>query len=330
MNQARNISIFLSVIIILVIITIVHLSNVKTVIAFNELSTATNNSTRQWGPCESSYLNEENLPPPARNSTAKVLKALDARFDERREARMRAVKRMGSRRYDGKWAYDLFEPEANCLSEERFGSAERYEAFGDGPKFVCGVDVIASSDDGCLVYSVGSNNKFDFEVAVDTHLGCETHTFDPTVKRFNGGKYAEFHPWGLGTDGVNKTFRGGKYTEMSLLTMYKALGHEGRRINILKIDCEGCEWRAMPEIFSSISRGVLAVDQIQLEVHGTSFSEASALFSAADEAKMRVFHKERNHWGCDGYKCLEYAFVSESFLREANSYEISGKGNFSE
>ena len=40
-------------------------------------------------------------------------------------------------------SFDIYEPEATCLSEERFGSDTRYHAFGDGPKFICGVDFIA-------------------------------------------------------------------------------------------------------------------------------------------------------------------------------------------
>ena len=92
----QGISILLSVIIILVIITIVHLSNMKIVINLNGISTSTNISTRQRITCESSYLNKYDPPPPAQNNTTKVLKALDSQFDERREARMRAVKRMGS------------------------------------------------------------------------------------------------------------------------------------------------------------------------------------------------------------------------------------------
>ena len=38
-----------------------------------------------------------------------------------------------------------------------------------GPKFVCGVDILATkakSNAGCLVYSVGSNNQVDFERGV--------------------------------------------------------------------------------------------------------------------------------------------------------------------
>jgi len=39
---------------------------------------------------------------------------------------------------------------------------------------------------------------------------------------------------------------------------------------------------------------------------------------AADKAKFRIVHKERNQWGCGGYICVEYALISESFLRQAN------------
>ena len=52
-----------------------------------------------------------------------------------------------------------------------------------------------------------------------------------------------------------------------------------------------------------------------MELHGVEFNNIKALLLDADDARMRVFHKERNHWGCEGYRCLEYAFVSEEFLR---------------
>jgi hypothetical protein len=80
----------------------------------------------------------------------------------------------------------------------------------------------------------------------------------------------------------------------------------------------------MPPIFAAIASGNLEVDQIQMEVHAldseiVNEKPLKVFFEAADAAKMRIFHKERNQWGCEGYVYLEYAFVSESFLREANS-----------
>ena len=72
-----------------------------------------------------------------------------------------------------KQAYDYFEPEWNCEDEVRLGSA--IVSSGDGPKFVCGSDVLASTED-CVVYSIGSNYDFSFEYAVNRIAPqCEIH-----------------------------------------------------------------------------------------------------------------------------------------------------------
>lgn len=69
--------------------------------------------------------------------------------------------------------------------------------------------------------------------------GCETHTFDPTLKKpFVGGEYATFHPWGLGLDGVESSGNGKTWTGMSLEHIIQKLGHVNQTIDILKIDCE--------------------------------------------------------------------------------------------
>lgn len=64
-------------------------------------------------------------------------------------------------------------------------------------------------------------------------------------------------------------------------------------------------------------------------MHVTEIADLPAVhdfFAAADRAKLRIFHKERNHWGCDGYLCVEYAFASEAFLREANAALLCPSG----
>eukprot|EP00980_Cylindrotheca_fusiformis_P001181 scaffold323_cov93-Cylindrotheca_fusiformis.AAC.3 len=257
----------------------------------------------------------------------KMLDTFDAKFDLRRANRQKRTDAVENRTGMKKThAYDLHEPEAVCFDEERFGSIERFDAFSDGPKFVCGVDAIAAKSktpEGCLVYSVGSNNQIDFEVAVTNYMGCETHTFDPTLaKPFIGGKYATFHPWGIGKDGDMNKARGKKWASKGIETIMKKLGHTNRTLDILKIDCEGCEFVAMPILFDAIAAGRVKVNQIQVELHGSLFEPVELFFQKADKAKMRIFHKERNHWGCDGYRCLEYALISEDFLREANAAAV--------
>ena len=202
-------------------------------------------------------------------SCNEILDKLDIIYNERR------IPRQAKSNIDwtGVRLFDLYEPEATCFSEERFGSESnvRFDAYGDGPKFVCGVDYIASkaaatttaaasvdsatpsSKDGvsttnnknCLIYSVGSNNDIRFEKAVQTHMSnCEVHTFDPTIEDgdFIGAEYATFHSWGLGTDGGsegqtmhNRKNVGGRKSFESII---EELGHENRTIDILKVSVQ--------------------------------------------------------------------------------------------
>mmetsp|Transcript_33330 Transcript_33330/g.73509 ORF Transcript_33330/g.73509 Transcript_33330/m.73509 type:complete len:342 (-) Transcript_33330:523-1548(-) len=265
---------------------------------------------------------------------------VEERFNSRREARRNYAHSLPSQfAPTEKKLYDIFEPEAICISEERFGgsSEHRYASFGDGPKFVCGVDFMRArqnATNSCLVYSIGASSttvsgRIDYERAVHRVLGCETHTFDPTLgnETFLGSDYATFHPWGLGEDGGETTYSvrgGGSFSSMSLASMMKALGHTGRRLDILKVDCEGCEWQALPAVFDAIARGELLIDQIQIELHRGTFEGAKSLFEKADSAGMRVLHKERNQWGCDGWRCLEYVFVGETFLNEVHAWQLCG------
>mmetsp|Transcript_32887 Transcript_32887/g.79561 ORF Transcript_32887/g.79561 Transcript_32887/m.79561 type:complete len:346 (+) Transcript_32887:49-1086(+) len=264
------------------------------------------------------------------------LQKVEEQYNKRRQARMEAAASTNVHNLTKQTQFDPFEPDAVCFTEERFGSdsEQRYDAFGDGPKFICGADVITNknleakrrNEKPCLVYSIGSNNDIQFEKSVHGFLGCETHTFDPTLKEeFKGKEYATFHPWGIGKDGATVKFRKSHtWTAKSIESVMNTLGHMDRTIDILKIDCERCEYDAMPPFFDLVAAGKIRVHQIQIEVHVTELPSVIELFQAADRAKMRIFHKERNGWGCMGWRCVEYSFISESFLREANRAAVCG------
>ncbi|CAJ1953932.1 unnamed protein product [Cylindrotheca closterium] len=260
---------------------------------------------------------------------------LEEQFNHRRQVRIDAMfQRNTTKRTE---RFDVFEPEANCIAEERFGSDTRYLAIGDGPKFVCGVDLIGNKNaknpkDECLVYSIGSDNDIEFEKAVHDFLGCETHTFDPTLKTaFKGDAYSTFHPWGIGVDGetVRAVYNKRKtnFVTKSLGAIVAELGHNDRTIDIFKIDCERCEYEAMPAFFDLIAAKKIRVNQIQIELHLQSYDAVAKLFMAADRAGMRIFHKERNGWGCGGFRCIEYALVSEEYLRQVNGAVLCGESS---
>jgi Methyltransferase domain len=70
------------------------------------------------------------------------------------------------------WMQRNWEPHLRCVGELRLGQA------GDGGKHVCDPDCLLERN-ACLVYSIGSNNDFGFEISVLPY-GCKIHVFDHT------------------------------------------------------------------------------------------------------------------------------------------------------
>ena len=91
---------------------------------------------------------------------------------------------------------------------------------GDGGKIACRVAPPAAKP--CLIYSVGSNNDFSFEVAAHgMYPQCEIHTFDPTVDFPRPPSFVTFHQTTVPLTPPGPLF-------------------------MLKMDCEGCEYADLP------------------------------------------------------------------------------------
>lgn len=213
------------------------------------------------------------------------------------------------------------EPNWNCHIQTRIGLR-----YGDGGKFVCGKSSYFQ-EKPCLVYSVGSNGDFSFETDVKYTFGCEIHTFDPTGNTPLYSSLAReagvtFHSLGL-SNNRSSMMNSVTNTTSQLLSfpeIVELLGHTKRHIDILKIDCEGCEWGAFPEIWQGIQNNQYTVGQVQVEVHGTDPSQLHPFFDACEANDFFLFHKERNHWGCDGYLCVEYSFISKLTAYQIHNY----------
>ena len=196
-------------------------------------------------------------------------------------------------------ASNHWEPVFTCQHERRVGR------WGDGGKWVCDPHRITKNKQSCLVYSVGSENDFSFEEGVwlDVSPECEIHTFDPTIgeqpSNLSAGNI-HFHPWGLAAqdNGTSKT----------LPSIVKDLGHTGREIDILKIDCEGCEW----DTYTGWFDGTTTIRQIQIELHGGTEEEppisAQSFMLFLKRKGYVIFHKEPNIQYSGG-SCVEYAFL---------------------
>lgn len=208
--------------------------------------------------------------------------------------------------------FDAFEPSYNCDSRERIGGPERFAAFGDGPKFMCGVDQLPKN---CLVYNVGSRNEFDFEQGLKVGAPwCEIHTFDPMPDEYKAPHLSTFHRIGIAG---NELARKAGNTR-SISELIRQLGHTGRRIDVFKIDCEGCEFHALAPVFAQMATGTLQIGQLLIEMHTSprtmpslKYADVLRWFKLADHAGLRMFSKERNAWSGNGRTAVEFSFVDE-------------------
>ncbi|GKY94337.1 hypothetical protein MPSEU_000399600 [Mayamaea pseudoterrestris] len=170
------------------------------------------------------------------------------------------------------WMFANVDPIFNCPHRRRVGGR------GDGPKWTCDPHRLQKRND-CLVYSVGSAGNYMFEDGLNEIVGnkhCEIHVFDPNPKLARPDdvetKNIHYHAWGLKSSYTAQNGHN-RWETYSLAEVQQRLGHVGRRIDIFKIDCEGCEWTSYKDwINESVD-----IRQILIEVHAANGREAAGV-----------------------------------------------------
>ena len=209
--------------------------------------------------------------------------------------------------------FDFLEPQVVCDLDSRDG-------YGDGPKWICGLNLIRPP---CLLFSLGSKCQFDFEDAVRKLPGssqCDLHIYDPFVScdgtKIAKEKYnATFHYEGVGNVTRMEKVEEKSYQFRTFRDIMKNLSYTGRTIDILKMDIEKSEYAVFEStIFRDLMRGDLKINQIQIELHSHPFSDIQAFARRMHEAGFYLFHKERNGWGCSGFSCVEFSFISTEWM----------------
>jgi len=203
------------------------------------------------------------------------------------------------------WYQHNWDAEFTCPHERRVGGVS------DGAKWICDphrlnkdrIDVDGIHDDtyqhsknGCLVYSFGRGSPitrtFDFAFEIDLlkTIGgegtCEIHFFDHRLDTFGGHapRGVILHPWGLeGSTDASKSRR----NFMTLKETIHELNHEGRQLDIMRLDCEGCEWNTFREWLNS---GILP-RQIVVTLHGAPGNEHN-IFELLEANNYVIFHRE--------------------------------------
>jgi hypothetical protein len=127
----------------------------------------------------------------------------------------------------------------------------RYGSGDDGGKWVCG---LAALQQGCIIYSLGSDGNFAFENSMVESSPCEIHTFDCTITSAkvpgNLNPRIHFHPLCLGDDADNGA-KAGSYRSLS--SLMAELGHA--QVQLLKMDIEGYEFRVIEALFKGFLAG---------------------------------------------------------------------------
>lgn len=224
------------------------------------------------------------------------------------------------------WMLNNVDPIFTCQHVIRVG------VMGDGGKWTCDPHRLLNQNkknkkdqqrqQDCLIYSIGSFGEYSFEDEISriTKKQCEIHVFDPDPQFARDNDIVErnisYHPWGLipsyrrVSESTNRN-----QTYKSLPDMIQELGHEHRRIDIFKIDCDGCEWSCyidwLPETIhekknnkddsskkSSSSFFTIDIRQILIETHPSASKRANVtvptFFSDLYNSGFVPFSKEAN------------------------------------
>ena len=163
----------------------------------------------------------------------------------------------------------------NCCRVRRFGNT------GDGGKQVCVSDIDAAPAD--VLVSIGSNGDFSFETAMlDAYPTLDVHVFDGTYSPIRVPEGITYHE--------SNAVHGMRFPFI-----------QRKERTILKIDCEGCEYKVLPWLMTHYT-----FEQILVEVHwdkNDADGEVHKLMTHLN-ATHAVFSADANHGSPN---CMEYS-----------------------
>jgi len=211
---------------------------------------------------------------------------------------------------------------SSCQLAHDFGGIMMKNPSGlDGQKAVCILPTsIAPPPGSCIVYSIGINNEWSFDDAMEQY-GCIVYAFDPSMNDakdlFNRSSKIHFYKIGLSVRDETNNSQGWK--TLSLGSIRRILGHQDQVIDYLKMDIEFGEWEVLPELMKS---GELdQVKQLSVEIHPPRVGSledyqdlAGILWSLEREHGMIRFDSKANPWS--------FGYLSWSDVPRFN-YEIA-------
>mmetsp|Transcript_38118 Transcript_38118/g.92254 ORF Transcript_38118/g.92254 Transcript_38118/m.92254 type:complete len:266 (-) Transcript_38118:2414-3211(-) len=176
----------------------------------------------------------------------------------------------------------------------------------DRSKITCGISALQR---GCVVYSIGGCNQWEFELDILAKTPCSVHTFDCTRhKKIYTPPESDrlfFHHICLGTEHEeapgNCSSRARARGPLALKKcgptwtldeIRTTLGHH--QIDMLKMDIEGWEWdifESWPLPTDTTARGVYLPMQIAVELHTATVDHSKGKLITWSPVEVAKFHE---------------------------------------
>jgi hypothetical protein len=224
--------------------------------------------------------------------------------------------------------WDFFLPSFRCPHR-----LERIGIMGDGGKWFCGAERIASKKK-CVMYSFGINGESSFEAdLMKAAPGCEVYGYDYSVNSFGPEieedpelkSRAHFWAYALGSKDYYNTADNIK--TYKLRTLMERNGHDF--IDVLKIDIEGHEFDSLEVFIDSFHGEPLPFGQLQLEVHayedsewGVDFAKFLKWWEKLEEAGLRPFFSEANLVFVNLVRGVCPCLIEYSFINTRGNHEF--------
>jgi len=201
---------------------------------------------------------------------------------------------------------------------------------GYGGWEVCDDEGVRPTKHKCLVYSFTTNDDLSFEEDAQRVYDCEVHNFNPELagEDFNKSRNIQVHTYSIGRN--SEITESGKelYTFADIQTI---LHHEGRVLDVLKINTYGAEWPSLSAMaqFDELDK----VKQLLVQFHLGFTREgenddrarrAVRVLRDLSRAGFRKFYATKQHRGAfhlPGFpvmrpKIYEVHFLNPRFLKD--------------
>jgi len=170
---------------------------------------------------------------------------------------------------------------------------------GYGGWEVCDDEGVRPDKHHCLVYSFTNNDEFSFEEDARRVYDCEVHNFNAEITGddYNTSSNIEVHSYSIGRSSEITETGKEMYT---FADIQKILHHEGRVLDVMKINTYGTEWPSLSAMaqFDELDN----VKQLLVQYHLSVYSDdrlrrSIKVLKDLAKAGFRKFYATKNHRG---------------------------------